>query len=198
MNYDDEIAKTVKQDIKTDNAYILFYEKKNVRIKPGQRTENEDLTYGKEKVVLPDDRVAQEKSTIEETISKPRSRRGRKISEKAKDYQNSTCKNKGNRSVSIRLENISEEQKDQNSTNNEANQPPPECKKCNQYTESGVLCDKCKRWYHFSCIPEDEDQILLVESYICADHDDEERKSAAADEVISSERDMGKRFLIRK
>ena len=32
---------------------------------------------------------------------------------------------------------------------------------------------------------------MLVESYVCADHHDEERKSAAANKVINSEDNMG-------
>ena len=48
---------------------------------------------------------------------------------------------------------------------------PPECEKCDQYTEGGVFCMPCQRQYHFTCLPKEPDKILLLEGYVYQEHD---------------------------
>ena len=52
---------------------------------------------------------------------------------------------------------------------------PDECMKCGKYTENGVFCVVCRRWFHYTCVPEAEDKIHLVKDYKCKEHLDEEK-----------------------
>ena len=49
---------------------------------------------------------------------------------------------------------------------------PDECKKCGKYTENGVFCVVCRRWFHYTCVPEAEDEIHMIENYKCKEHQD--------------------------
>ena len=39
------------------------------------------------------------------------------------------------------------------------------------YTDDGVHCKTCNRWFHFNCIPETKEQVKEMEGdYICKEH----------------------------
>ncbi len=60
-----------------------------------------------------------------------------------------------------------------------------ECMKCNMYTEEGIFCTKCKRWYIYQCMPDPRQKAEEMGHYICSMHEVME----AEDDTAESEND---------
>ena len=107
-----------------------------------------------------------------ETVTEERVSRLRKRTERGEEYENSRKQAQQGTKESLRktanLSNVTTENQDLE----ERKEIQDECKKCNKYTDNGIFCTKCQRWYHYTCIPESEDEVCILEDYICQEHQD--------------------------
>ena len=135
-------------------------------------TEEEDMGATITEIHLESEPVTEKEDG--EVCTEVEDKRNRKMTAKAMAYQEAV-KNKGKLQLEVK------------DNKPKVDEIPPECKKCNQYTENGVFCVACQRWYHFTCVPEAQDEILLVADYVCQEHEGIGGKQKAIDKQRKTE-----------